>query len=102
MPPVTNRNSVPPFIVIGARGWCVSTKTGVWYGGSSPHQPFQLSSGHAPRTGPNMLTAFQTVHVSPRPRLEKRLHEREAANADRVLLILVRTRTDRRRKQQSC
>ena len=40
------------------------------------------------------LTAFQTVHVSPGSRLEKPLHEGETANTDRVLLILVRTRTE--------
>ena len=34
--------------------WWVSTKTGAWYGGSSPHQPRQ-SSLHSPRIGPNML-----------------------------------------------
>src|SRR5690349_15441040 len=39
----------------GVRAWCVSTKVGTWYGGSSPHQPFQVSSGHGPRTGPNMF-----------------------------------------------
>ena len=55
MPSVTNRNSVPPAIRSSARGGWVNTKTGVWYGGSSPHQPFQLSSGQGPRTGPNML-----------------------------------------------
>lgn len=37
------------------RGWWVSTNTGVRNGGSSPHQPFQSSSGHGPRTGPNLL-----------------------------------------------
>ncbi len=55
MPSVTKWNVVPPFIVSGARAWCVSTKTGTWYGGSSPHQPFHCSSGQGPRTGPNML-----------------------------------------------
>ena len=33
---------------------CVRTKTGAWYGGSSPHQPRQ-SPCHGPRIGPNML-----------------------------------------------
>jgi hypothetical protein len=32
---------VPPFIVIGGRGWCVSTNTGWRKGGLSPHQPGQ-------------------------------------------------------------
>jgi hypothetical protein len=45
----------PPFISRGARGWCVSTNTGTRYGGSSPHQPLHVSSGHGPRTGPNMF-----------------------------------------------
>jgi hypothetical protein len=35
MPSVTNVKVVPPCIVTGARGWCVSTKTGAWCGGSS-------------------------------------------------------------------
>src|SRR4051812_38313388 len=55
MPSVTKWKTVPPFIVSGGRAWWVSTNAGTWYGGSSPHQPFQLSSGHGPRTGPNML-----------------------------------------------
>src|ERR1700734_436767 len=28
---------------------------GAWYGGSSPHQPFQEKSLHGPRSAPNML-----------------------------------------------
>ena len=36
IPSVTKWNVVPPCIGSGARGWCVSTNTGVWYGGSSP------------------------------------------------------------------
>src|SRR5574337_1283007 len=55
MPSVTKRNSVPPVMRSGARAWCVSTNTGTWYGGSSPHQPRQLSSRQGPRIGPNML-----------------------------------------------
>ncbi len=56
IPSATNVKVVPPSISIGSRGWWVSTKTGVWYGGSSPHQPFQLSS-HAPPSArpPNMF-----------------------------------------------
>jgi hypothetical protein len=42
-------------MLIGARAWRVSTKTGVWYGGLSPHHPFQLSSGQEPRIGPNIF-----------------------------------------------
>ena len=41
MPSVTKLNTVPPCIASGSRAWCVSTKTGVWKGGFSPHQPFQ-------------------------------------------------------------
>lgn len=37
------------------RRWWVSTKTGVWKGGSSPHQPCHSSSVHGPRCGPNLL-----------------------------------------------
>ncbi len=37
------------------RGWCVMTNTGVWNGGSSPHQPRQSWSAHGPRCGPNLL-----------------------------------------------
>ena len=33
----------------------MSTKTGTWYGGLSPHHPFQESSFHGPLTGPNIL-----------------------------------------------
>ena len=55
MPSVTKWNVVPPSISNGSRAWCVNTKTGVWYGGSSPHQPRHGSSPHGPRTGPNML-----------------------------------------------
>ena len=53
-PSVTKWKVVPPAISTGSRGWWVSTNTGVWYGGSSPHQPRQ-SPSHAPRIGPNML-----------------------------------------------
>ena len=38
-----------------SRAWCVSTKTGVWNGGFSPHQPRHDSSPQSPRIGPNML-----------------------------------------------
>jgi len=48
-------NVVPPCISIDGLGWCASTNTGVWKGGSSPHQPFHSSSIHWPRWGPNLL-----------------------------------------------
>ena len=42
-PSVTKWNVVPPAISIGSCGWWVRTKTGAWYGGSSPHQPRHCS-----------------------------------------------------------
>ncbi len=64
MPSVTKWNVVPPSIGIGARGRWVSTNTGWWYGGSSPHQPLHCSSPHSPRMGPNML---RPMIVAPTP-----------------------------------
>src|SRR5207302_3429612 len=43
IPSVTKLNVVPPRITKGGREWRVSTNTGWWYGGSSPHQPFHSS-----------------------------------------------------------
>ena len=37
------------------RRWWVMTNTGVWNGGSSPHQPSHSWSAHGPRCGPNLL-----------------------------------------------
>lgn len=37
------------------RSWWVMTNTGVWNGGSSPHQPFHSWSCHGPRWGLNLL-----------------------------------------------
>lgn len=48
-------NAVPPSKVSDGRRWRVRTNTSLGYGGSSPHQPFQDSSCHGPRRGPNML-----------------------------------------------
>ena len=62
MPPVTKWKVVPPAISMGSRAWCVRTNTGVWNGGSSPHQPVHGSSPHGPRTGPNM---FRPMIVAP-------------------------------------
>ena len=61
---------VPPSIWSGSRGWWVSTKTGWWKGGSSPHQPVHSLSPQGPRTGPNM---FRPMMVAPTPeaRFEK-------------------------------
>ena len=44
----------------GARGWWVSTKTGTWNTGSSPHQPLHARS-HSPRTGPNIFLPMMTA-----------------------------------------
>src|SRR6202049_3066562 len=48
IPSVTKLNVVPPCITKDGREWRVSTNTGWWYGGSSPHQPFHSSSGPRP------------------------------------------------------
>lgn len=37
------------------RLWCVMTNTGVWNGGSSPHQLCHSWSCQGPRCGPNVL-----------------------------------------------
>src|ERR1019366_3022496 len=39
MPSVTKWKVVPPFIAVDARGCCVSTNTGTWYGGVPAPQP---------------------------------------------------------------
>lgn len=51
MPPVTKWNVVPPSISMGGRAWCVRMNVGTWYGGLSPHQPFQLDRTTAHATG---------------------------------------------------
>ena len=49
MPSVTKLKVVPPSIGKGSRAWWVSTNTGAWNGGSSPHQPRALGScSHGP------------------------------------------------------
>src|SRR2546430_15900157 len=68
MPSVTKWKVVPPFMVIDVRGWLVSTKTGVWYGGSSPPHPFQPSAGQGPRIGPHMFPALIHPPVLLQPR----------------------------------
>src|SRR4051794_34427932 len=65
IPSVTKWYVVPPAIGCGSRAWWVSTKTGAWNGGSSPHQPFHGRS-HAPRTGPQ--------HVAPHDERGRRGH----------------------------
>jgi hypothetical protein len=59
---------VPPAISRGSRGWWVSTKTGVWKGGSSPHQPLQGRSwGQGPGPPPNMLGPSRSRRRSTAP-----------------------------------
>ena len=54
MPSVTKVNVVSERDS-GSRSWCVRTNTGLWNGGSSPHQPRHGSSPHGPRlAGPNL------------------------------------------------
>ena len=48
----------------GSRGWWVSTNTGVWKGGLSPHQPFGGILGPGPGPPPNM---FRPITVAPAP-----------------------------------
>src|ERR671919_2847230 len=63
IPSVTKMKVVPPSISRGSRGWCVSTKTGVWNGGLSPHQPFQGGSSlQGPGPPPNM---FRPITLAP-------------------------------------
>ena len=56
-PSVTKWNVVPPSISMGSRSWWVTTKTGAWYGGFSPHHPRQSASHpiHSSTAGPNIL-----------------------------------------------
>ena len=61
MPSVTKMKVVPPSLATGSRAWWVTMKTGVWKGGSSPHQPSQGSSPHGP-SPPNM---FLPMTVAP-------------------------------------
>ena len=46
---------MPPSFSSGSRSWWVRTKTGVWKGGSSPHQPSQGCSPQGPGPPPNIL-----------------------------------------------
>src|SRR5262245_36284066 len=58
-------------MAIGSRRWFVNTKTCVWYGGVSPHQPFQSSLGHGPRIGPNILRPMIHEPIPSNPRAAK-------------------------------
>ena len=66
--PETKWNVVSPRVNEG-RAWWVRTKTGVWNGGSSPHQPCHCSSSHGPRCGPNLL---RPMISAPMPLLKSR------------------------------
>src|SRR5262245_26835696 len=55
-------------MTIGLRGYEVSTYTGVWYGGFSPHHPFHESSGHGPRLGADMLRPMIHAPTLSKPR----------------------------------
>src|SRR6202790_720075 len=57
IPSVTKWKVVPPSITIGARAWWVRMKGGAWYGGLSPHQPFQSGPPQSSPAGPNILRA---------------------------------------------
>ena len=64
MPSVTKWNVVPPGHRDRSPRMMGQHEHGWWYGGLSPHQPFQSSSPHAPRIGPNML---RPMIVAPMP-----------------------------------
>ena len=62
MPSVTKWKVVPPSISTGSRSWWVMTNVSVWYGGLSPHQPFQDPSPQSPPPiGPNILRPMITA-----------------------------------------
>src|SRR5690348_13997685 len=87
MPSVTKMKVVPPSILMGSRGWCVSTKVGAWYGGLSPHQPFQFSSGQGPRIGPNM---FRPRMKAPNPSIERRAYSSSIPSEPPSLPVMAR------------
>src|SRR5215207_9871210 len=65
IPSVTNVNVVPPSFCTGSRGWWVSTNTGWWNGGSSPHQASAFgSSSHGPSPPLNIR---RPITVAPTP-----------------------------------
>jgi hypothetical protein len=52
------------------RTWWVMTKTGVWNGGSSPHQPCHSWSCQGPRWGENL---FRPMISAPMPCAKSRV-----------------------------
>ena len=110
IPSVTKWKVVPPSITIGARAWWVRTKVGAWYGGLSPHQPFQSGPPQSSPAGPNILRprmkapkpsavarakrssvpAVFSDHRSKGPGREEPIHQFLAPFAERMLQALVR------------
>jgi hypothetical protein len=100
----------PPSITIGARAWLVRTKVGAWYGGLSPHQPFQSGPPQSSPAGPNILrprmkapkpsavgageaivgAAVFSDHRSKGPGREEPIHQFLPPFAERMLQALVR------------
>ena len=78
IPSVTNTKGCrPASLNRGSRGWWVSTNTGVWNGGSSPHQPFHGRSWRqGPGPPPNRLRPItlqpSTIPPTQRPTLIRR------------------------------
>ena len=65
IPSVTKVNVVPPSMTAGSRGCCVSTKTGTWNGGSSPHHPSAFGSSlHGPSPPLNIRRPMITAPVA--------------------------------------
>ena len=63
---------VPPSIVIDGRGRWASTNTGQWYGGLSPHEPFQSSSPRRPADRPEHVAPHDPgADVHEQPALEE-------------------------------
>ena len=61
-PSVTNAKDVPPCLTRGSRGWCVTTKTGTWNGGSSPHHASRFGSlSHGPEPPLKILRPITTA-----------------------------------------
>ena len=113
IPSVTKVNVVSES-VSGSRSWWVSTNTGTWNGGSSPHHP--VPGIVAPRPGPAAelaaahdlgadvrerllddrvarvhLSALLAVGLAPRLQRDHPVVQALAALAERVLLALVRS-----------
>ena len=65
-PSVTNVKVVPPPFSTGSRSWCVSTKTGTWNGGLSPHQASAFGSlSQGPEPPLNIFRPMITEPIRP-------------------------------------